>query len=159
MFGFSLKKEILDPNVFASVASGKIIPLANVKDEVFSAGMMGMGAAIVPDDDVIVAPCDGEITMLFPTMHAFGIMNKDGIEVLVHIGIDTVNRHGKGFKKFVDTGANVKCGDRIIKMDSYELKQEGYDLTTMMIFPDCQKEMKFTTEGYATKGKTVVAKY
>ena len=97
--------------------------------------------------------------MLFPTMHAFGIKNKDGVEILVHIGIDTVNKKGKGFKKFVDTGANVKCGDKIIKMDSYELKQEGYDLTTMMIFPDCQKEMELTTEGYATKGKTVVAKY
>ena len=159
MFWFSSKKEVLNPNVFASVASGKIIPLATVKDEVFSTGMMGIGVAVVPDDDVIVAPCDGEITMLFPTMHAFGMKNKDGIEVLVHIGIDTVNKKGKGFKKFVDTGTKVKCGDKIIKMDSYGLKQEGYDLTTMMLFPDCQKEMEFTIEGYAKKGKTVVAKY
>lgn len=159
MFGFSLKKEILDPNVFASVVSGKVIPLTEVKDDVFSAGMMGPGLAIIPDDDTIVAPCDGKVTMLFPTMHAFGMKNNDGVEILVHIGIDTVNRKGKGFKKFVETGDKVKCGDKIIKMDSYELKQEGYDLTTMMIFPDCKKEMNFTTEGYATKGKTVVAKY
>ena len=99
---FSKKEE--NTNDFAAVVSGKIIPLTAVNDDVFSKGMMGTGVAIVPDDDVIVAPCDGEVTMLFPTMHAFGMKNEDGVEILVHIGIDTVNKQGVGFKKFVDAG-------------------------------------------------------
>ena len=93
---FSKKEE--NTNDFAAVVSGKIIPLTAVNDDVFSKGMMGTGVAIVPDDDVIVAPCDGEVTMLFPTMHAFGMKNEDGVEILVHIGIDTVNKQGVGFK-------------------------------------------------------------
>ena len=166
---FSKKEE--NTNDFAAVVSGKIIPLTAVNDDVFSKGMMGTGVAIVPDDDVIVAPCDGEVTMLFPTMHAFGMKNEDGVEILVHIGIDTVNKQGVGFKKFVDAGTTVHRGDKIIRMNSYDLKQEGYDLTTegsgadglvlttMMIFPGCEKKMSFTTDGYAKKGKTIVAEY
>ena len=73
---FSKKEE--NTNDFAAVVSGKIIPLTAVNDDVFSKGMMGTGVAIVPDDDVIVAPCDGEVTMLFPTIHAFGMKNEDG---------------------------------------------------------------------------------
>ena len=154
---FSKKEE--NTNDFADVVSGKIIPLTAVNDDVFSKGMMGTGVAIVPDDDVIVAPCDGEVTMLFPTMHAFGMKNEDGVEILVHIGIDTVNKQGVGFKKFVDAGTTVHRGDKIIRMNSYDLKQEGYDLTTMMLFPGCEKKMSFTTDGYAKKGKTIVAEY
>ena len=85
--------------------------------------------------------------------------NEEGVEILVHIGIDTVNKQGVGFKKFVDAGTTVHRGDKIIRMNSYDLKQEGYDLTTMMIFPGCEKKMSFTTDGYAKKGKTIVAEY
>ena len=147
---FSKKEE--NTNDFAAVVSGKIIPLTAVNDDVFSKGMMGTGVAIVPDDDVIVAPCDGEVTMLFPTMHAFGMKNEDGLEILVHIGIDTVSMGGKGFTQKVTTNQKVR-------MNSYDLKQEGYDLTTMMLFPGCEKKMSFTTDGYAKKGKTIVAEY
>ncbi len=159
MFKLFSKKEEVNPNDFTAVVSGEIIPLTAVNDEVFSKGMMGPGVAIIPDGDVVVAPCDGEITMLFPTMHAFGMKNVDGVEILVHIGIDTVNKQGVGFKKFVEAGTVVHRGDKIIRMNSYDLKQEGYDLTTMMIFPGCEKEMSFTTSGYAKNGKTAVAKY
>lgn len=147
MFKLFSKKEEVNPNDFTAVVSGEIIPLTTVNDEVFSKGMMGPGVAIIPDGDVVVAPCDGEITLLFPTMHAFGMKNVDGVEILVHIGIDTVNKQGVGFKKFVEAGTVVHRGDKIIRMNSYDLKQEGYDLTTMMIFPGCEKEMSFTTSG------------
>ena len=159
MFKLFSKKEEVNLNDFTAVVSGEIIPLTAVNDEVFSKGMMGPGVAIIPDGDVVVAPCDGEITMLFPTMHAFGMKNADGVEILVHIGIDTVNKQGVGFKKFVEAGTVVHRGDKIIRMNSYDLKQEGYDLTTMMIFPGCEIEMSFTTSGYAKNGKTAVAKY
>lgn len=128
-------------------------------DEKSMEDQMFYSLAKLPDDDVIVAPCDGEVTMLFPTIHAFGMKNEDGVEILVHIGIDTVNKQGVGFKKFVEAGTVVHRGDKIIRMNSYDLKQEGYDLTTMMIFPGCEKKMSFTTDGYAKKGKTVVAEY
>ena len=128
---FSKKEE--NTNDFAAVVSGKIIPLTAVNDDVFSKGMMGTGVAIVPDDDVIVAPCDGEVTMLFPTMHAFGMKNEDGVEILVHIGIDTVKMDGKGFTKKVSDGDKVHAGDILVEADLEEIKNAGYQTTTMMI--------------------------
>ena len=128
---FSKKEE--NTNDFAAVVSGKIIPLTAVNDDVFSKGMMGTGVAIVPDDDVIVAPCDGEVTMLFPTMHAFGMKNEDGVEILVHIGIDTVKIDGKGFTKKVSDGDKVHAGDILVEADLEEIKNAGYQTTTMMI--------------------------
>lgn len=153
------KKTSNKPNEFVSVATGEIIPLALVKDEAFASGSLGDGIAIIPNEDDIVAPCDGEISMIFPTMHAFGIKNNDGIEVLIHIGIDTVNKKGIGFKKYVNEGTKVKAGDKIIRVNLYDLKNEGYDLSTIILFPNCDKKMNFIKDGYATKGKTIIAKY
>ena len=115
------------------MVSGEIVPLTAVNDDVFSKGMMGTGVAIVPDDDVIVAPCDGEVTMLFPTLHAFGMKNEEGVEILVHIGIDTVKMDGKGFTKKVSDGDKVHAGDILVETDLEEIKNAGYQTTTMMI--------------------------
>ncbi|HIU03654.1 MAG TPA: PTS glucose transporter subunit IIA [Candidatus Onthocola gallistercoris] len=158
MFGFG-KRDPLPAGSIAAAASGEIIPLEKVKDEVFARKMMGDGVAIIPSEDDIVAPCDGIVSMLYPTLHAFGITSADGLDILVHIGIDTVRLKGKGFRSFVKEGQKVRVGERIIKVDTYDMKNKGLDLTTMILFPDCSARMAMKREGYANKGKTIIATY
>lgn len=157
---FKKWKPPLPSNSIMAVTSGKIIPLENVKDEAFAKKMLGEGVAIVPDDDYIVAPCKGEITMLYPTYHAFGILSEEGIEILIHIGINTAALNGIGFKAYVKQGDEVDTGDKIIRFDNYVMKNEGLDMTTMMLFSNNKQfllDMK--KKGYAKKGKTVVVTY
>lgn len=156
---FNFKKEKIADNEFVAVSSGKIIPIETTKDEAFASKALGDGVAIEIDSDYIVAPCNGKITMIYPTMHAFGITSNEGVDVLVHIGINTVNAKGKGFKKFKKEGDIVKAGDKIIKLDTYYLRNENYDLTTMELFPSCEKKIELVRTGQAKEGKTVVAKY
>lgn len=153
------QKVSIPSNAIVAAVSGKIIPIEDVKDEVFAKKMLGDGVAIVPSDDVIVAPCQGKITMLYPTMHAFGIVNDDNLEVLIHIGINTVNLNGKGFKSYVKEGDYVNTGDKIIHVDSYSMKNDGYDLTTMILYPNCTYNLNIKKEGYAKKGKSVITTY
>jgi glucose-specific phosphotransferase system IIA component len=144
----------------AAVASGQIIPLSEVHDEVFSQKMLGDGVAIVPSDDYIVAPCTGRITMLYPTLHAFGMQTADGLEILVHIGIDTVALNGKGFKAFASVNDNVEVGDKIIRIDSHFITNEGYDLTVMILFPNAEEyQLNILRDGYANRGSTIVMTY
>lgn len=128
---FRLFKKNLDLNIYSPVC-GKCIDITNVKDITFSSKMMGDGVAIIPSNNKITAPFDGEIIMMFPTKHAFGIRRSDGIEVLVHIGIDTVNSNGKGFVSYVNTHDKVKKGDLIILFDENQM-DDKYDMTTMLI--------------------------
>lgn len=160
MFAFFRKQSELPGNRIVAAASGRIIPLDTVKDEAFASKMLGDGAAIVPDSEYIVAPCRGKITMLYPTLHAFGITGDDGIPVLVHIGIDTVRLNGKGFHAFVKEGDEVEAGDRIIRFDSYRMKQENLDMTVMTLLPqEDGRKYEIVRSGYAQKGKTPVAVY
>lgn len=156
---FKFNKYKLNKGEYLAVASGEIIPLEIVKDEAFSSKALGDGVAIIPDDDYIVSPCNGIISMLYPTLHAFGVTCEDGTEILVHIGINTVNLKGKGFKKYVNNGSSVKAGEKIIGIDLYNLKNNYIDLTTMMLFSSNKKEIELMKSGYAKKGKTIVAKY
>ena len=125
------KKEV-DQNIYSPI-EGKCIDITKVKDEVFSKKMMGDGIAIVPKDNIVYSPCDGELTMLFPTKHAFGIMMSNGVEVLVHIGMDTVNLNGVGFKSYKNKGDKVKHGDKIIEFDHKYLSNNDLDTTVMAI--------------------------
>ena len=120
---------------------------------------MGDGVAIVPSDDYIVSPCDGTVSMLYPTLHAFAVTSEDGMDILIHIGIDTVKLKGKGFRSFVKQGQKVHVGERIIRVDSYDMKNKGIDLTTMILFPSADKKIAVKKEGYADQGKTIVASY
>ncbi len=159
LFPWKKKKELPKQSV-AAAAGGRIIPLSQVKDEAFAQKMLGDGVAIVPDDDYIVAPCRGKITMLYPTLHAFGLTTEDGLEMLVHIGINTVALGGRGFKAFVAQGDEVEAGDRIIRIDLYRIKNEGYDSTVMTLFPSADNYvLRIVREGYAQKGSTIVATY
>ncbi|MBO0453005.1 beta-glucoside-specific PTS transporter subunit IIABC [Candidatus Enterococcus murrayae] len=117
-----------------SPVAGELVSLETVADETFSSGAMGEGFAVRPANGKVVAPIDGEITMVFPTGHALGIRNKDGIEILIHIGIDTVSMNGEGFKKHVSEGDQVRKGELLIEFDPLMIKEAGLDSTVMVVF-------------------------
>ena len=125
-----------DLNVSTELVSpldGELLPLSEVKDEVFSSGAMGEGVAIEPSQGVLHAPADGRVVMTSPTGHAIGMKTKDGAEILMHIGMDTVNLQGKGFETLVDKGDEVKAGDELVKFDIDEIHSAGYIVTTSIV--------------------------
>lgn len=121
------KAEITSPVI------GESISLSEVKDEVFSSGAMGDGIAIVPEINEIYAPFDGVAEVVFPTGHAIALRSKDGLETLIHIGINTVMLNGKGFEAKVKQGAKVKKGDLLVTFNQDLIKKEGYDSTVIFI--------------------------
>lgn len=123
MFRLSKKKEI---EIFAPV-KGEFVPIENVNDPVFSSRMMGDGFAINPKNGAITAPIRGEIISVFPTNHAIGIAGDRGHEVLVHIGLDTVNLNGLGFDIHVAIGDIVEVGTLLVNADLTIIKEAGYD--------------------------------
>ncbi|MBS7354450.1 MAG: PTS glucose transporter subunit IIA [Erysipelotrichaceae bacterium] len=130
MLGFFKKRRLPE---LAAVISGNCIPLEEVKDEVFASKAMGDGVAIVPENNEVVAPCDGNLSLVANTGHAFGMVSSDGTEILIHIGIDTVNLNGKGFTVLAKQGEEVKKGQAIIRFDPGIMKENNLDMTTMMI--------------------------
>lgn len=127
------KKKDTNVNEICAPLKGKCIDITATKDPVFSGKMMGDGVAIIPESNVVKSPCSGTITMFFPTKHAFGITTNSGVEVLVHIGIETVNLNGKGFKSFVSKDQKINKGDKVITFDSNYLSDSAMDMTTMVI--------------------------
>lgn len=125
MFNLFKKKDLTLKIV--APCKGTSVSLKEVPDPTFAEEMIGKGAAIQPEDNIICSPVDGQVTMIFPTGHAIGLTSKDGVEVLVHIGLDTVNMKGEGFEVFVKEGAMVKTGDSLIKVDLEKIKAAGYD--------------------------------
>ncbi|MGM0322039.1 PTS system, sugar-specific IIA component [Enterococcus sp. AZ067] len=129
---FGLKKKIkYDENLYSPV-DGELLNLEDVKDKVFSSKMMGDGFAVKPEIGIIAAPCDGIITMVFPTNHAFAITSSDGKEILVHIGIDTVNLKGQGFESLVKQNEKVSLGQDVIRFDKNSV-EKNHDITTMVV--------------------------
>lgn len=116
-----------------SPVNGTQIPLSEVADETFASEMLGTTVAVEPADGKIVAPCDGEVSNIFETGHAVCITTEAGGELLIHIGIDTVKMDGKGFTKKVSDGDKVHAGDILVEADLEEIKNAGYQMTTMMI--------------------------
>lgn len=113
--------------------SGQVIPLSEVPDEVFSSGAMGQGLAIEPSDNKLYAPFDGNVVMIAPTKHAIGLRSKSGVELLVHIGLDTVKLDGKPFTLHVEDGAKIKKGELLITFDKELIQHEGIRITTPLI--------------------------
>ena len=112
---------------------GDVVALADVNDPVFSSGAMGQGIAVKPSQGVVYAPADAEVSIAFPTGHAFGLKTTDGAEVLIHVGIDTVTMNGEGFEAKVAQGDKVKAGDVLGTFDSNKIAAAGLDDTTMVI--------------------------
>ena len=125
--------EMQETEILTSPVKGRVIPVSQVKDATFAEEILGMTVAIEPEEGKIKAPCDGEILNIYETGHAVCMLTKTGAEILIHVGIDTVKLNGKGFKKMVSDGMKVHEGDVLIEMDMEEVKEAGYERTTMMI--------------------------
>lgn len=157
MFGFLKKKNgntYPDTSIVA-IANGEMIPLEKVNDEVFAQKIMGDGIAFCLFDGIISSPANGNLTAVFPTGHAFGITMENGIELLVHIGINTVENKGKGMEVMVKQGQKVKAGDTLVKVNLDELKKH-YDMTTMLIVTNTNgKKIMFKNPDKVTRGEVI----
>ena len=141
-----------------SPMNGTVIPLSEVPDSVFSSEMLGKGFGVEPSEGKAYAPVDGEVTTVFDTKHAIGLMSKHGVELLIHIGMDTVKLNGKGFDVKVKTGDQVKAGDLLAEFDMDLIKGEGYPVTTAVVVTntdDCEEIGEVRT-GAATKDTEVL---
>ena len=137
---------------------GDVVALADVNDPVFSSGAMGQGIAVKPSQGVVYAPADAEVSIAFPTGHAFGLKTTDGAEVLIHVGIDTVSMNGEGFEAKVAQGDKVKAGDVLGTFDSNKIAAAGLDDTTMVIVTNTADYASVApvATGSVTKGDAVI---
>lgn len=124
-----------------SPINGEVIELSQVNDETFASGIMGKGAAIIPCKGEVVAPFDGVIDVFFKTKHALGLRSKDGVEMLIHVGIDTVNLNGKYFTAKKEQGDTIKAGEVILEFDIDGIRNEGYDVVTPVIVTNSDNYM------------------
>lgn len=122
-----------------AVADGDAIPLGEVNDEAFSSGMLGEGFAVKPSNGTIYSPVDGKVEGITETKHAYSIHSDDGLDVLVHIGVDTVKLGGSGFTAAVNEGDRVKAGDVIARADLGAIKAAGYDTVTPVLISNNDK--------------------
>lgn len=152
---FFKKKPIL---TLHAITKGQVVALADVNDPTFSQKMMGEGIAIIPEDGQIVAPCDGTLTMVFPTLHAFGMSTDSGAEILVHVGLDTVNLKGEGFTLHAEADQNVKKGDLILEVDLEKIKDAGYDPITPIVICNSASFSKVIPilPSYVNQGDTII---
>ena len=127
------KKPLVNKITVASPIKGDIVPLNKVNDETFASEMMGKGVAINPKEGKVVSPINGKVQMLFKTKHAIGLKSDEGAEILIHIGMDTVQLEGKHFTAHVKDGDTVKIGDTLVEFDMEAIKNEGYELVTPII--------------------------
>jgi sugar PTS system EIIA component len=131
-----------------SPTNGELLDISKVPDEVFSTKMMGDGFAIKSNDGVIVSPVDGKIGVVFETKHAIIIESKEGKEILIHLGIDTVNLKGEGFEVFVNVGDEVKAGDKLVKMDLPFIEANAKSSISPVIFTNLESNESIkVTEG------------
>lgn len=169
LFGFSKQQLENDETTNATVVdqdgqesiispvSGTIIPLNNVKDEVFASEAMGQGIAIVPTSNIIKAPVSGTVSAVYPTGHAIGIISENGAEVLIHIGIDTVELNGQHFKTLVKQNQKIVVGEPLVEFDREALRSAGYDNTVMLIITNTAAyQIEDTEETMATDSNWVL---
>ena len=152
MFSFVKKKENQEPERLTAFLDGKVIPIAEVPDQVFSAGIMGDGVAIEPENHVVTAPAAAEVTAVMEdSRHALGLKFANGVECLIHVGLDTVDMKGKGFQK----------GAPLITFSPEEIKKAGHMALTILAVTDEAgvKKIHFHTGIHATAGETVIADF
>ncbi|MDY0406830.1 PTS glucose transporter subunit IIA [Virgibacillus sp. 179-BFC.A HS] len=135
------------------------MPLEEVPDPVFSEKMMGEGIAIIPSDGTIISPVDGEVVQVPATKHAVGLVGKDGTEILIHIGLETVELKGEGFTPKVQTGDKVSAGQPIMEVDLNYVREHAKDIVTPIVITnsgDSGKNYTLTSESEAKAGETVI---
>lgn len=141
-----------------SLANAKMVAPTDINDPMFSEEMMGQTIGFILSDGEIVSPANGKLEALFPTGHAFAVRMKDGTGILVHIGINTVNLNGKGFKVLKKQGDEVKAGDTVVKVDLDTIKESGYDSMTVLIVTEPATEgekVNFIDFGDVKKGQVI----
>lgn len=160
MFNFFKKNSNKEIKLIAPV-TGNTIDLSAVPDQVFSEKLAGDGIAIEPTGDIIVAPADGELSLVFNTMHAFAMTLSNGAEILVHIGIDTVSLNGEGFEQLAQAGTTVKAGTPIIKINRDFILNKGFSLITPVLVTnmDNVKELKANVGINVTAGKDAIVTF
>lgn len=148
----------LSEGVIQTPIVGDVVALSNVNDPVFSSGAMGQGIAVKPSQGVVYAPADAEVTIVFPTGHAYGLRTANGAEILIHVGIDTVSMNGEGFEQKVAQGDKVKAGDVLGTFDSNKIAAAGLDDTTMVIVTNTADYASVTpvASGSVVKGDAII---
>ena len=148
----------LSEGVIQTPIVGDVVALSNVNDPVFSSGAMGQGIAVKPSQDVVYAPADAEVTIVFPTGHAYGLRTANGAEILIHVGIDTVSMNGEGFNQKVNQGDKVKAGDVLGTFDSAKIAAAGLDNTTMVIVTNTAEfaSVNPVASGLVAKGDAII---
>jgi glucose-specific phosphotransferase system IIA component len=153
MFSFFKKRIIL-----LTPFDGKWMNLDDVPDEVFSKRLVGDGFAIMPESSVLLSPIKGKILQIFPTNHAVGLLTEEGIEVLIHIGIDTVELKGQGFERLAEVGQMVEIGTPLIGISRDYILQQGKSLITPIIITNGEKVSKMkllSTRGVAGRTEAI----
>ncbi|PNV60032.1 PTS beta-glucoside transporter subunit EIIBCA [Clostridium sp. chh4-2] len=140
---------------FYAPVTGRFVPLEEVKDEMFSSKVLGDGFAIDPASGTVKAPVDGTVTVAYPTGHAFGIRTEGGMEILIHIGIDTVELNGDGFKTYVEQGQRIRKGELLAEVDLDKVKERGKEPVTMILFPSGE-QMEYQKDGQNEEAGTPV---
>lgn len=172
MFGFLKKlfnsesqpvkeEAVKNENVLVAPVSGRAMPLSEVPDPVFAEKLAGDGMAIFAEGDVVVAPADGVLTLVFKTKHAFALTLDNGLELLVHIGLETVSLEGEGFEQLVEQGVRVKAGTPLIKIDRELIQSKGLSLATPVLITnvDATKSIVSVESGNVIAGETTVVNF
>ena len=169
-FGKNVQMETLQPTlrvvttpaferstVYAPM-TGKVKDLSEVEDEVFSSGMLGNGIAIEPTNGQVNSPVDGIVTTVFPTKHAIGVTSDDGVEILIHIGMDTVELNGEGFESFVKQNERVKKGDLLIRVNLDKIKAAGLSMITPIVVTNSNsyKAISIDAKNTVDKGQVLL---
>lgn len=128
-----VKSTKLEKEIVVSPIKGKVLNLSDIEDAAFSSGVLGQGVAIIPSDGKVVAPVNGVVTTLFPSLHAIGILSDEGVEVLIHIGLNTVQLEGRGFEACIKQGDRITKGQTILKFDIDVIKEAGYSVVTPIV--------------------------
>lgn len=148
-----------EKNTVYSPVKGTAVLLHEVKDETFAGGVLGQGMAVIPEEGRVYAPFDGTVEMVFDTRHAVALTSQDGAEVLIHIGINTVELGGRHYETYVNAGDTVRVGQLLITFDAEAIKSEGYDITTPVIITnsDDYKEIKVEKTGSVKEMEKILA--
>ncbi|RIP37199.1 PTS glucose transporter subunit IICBA [Staphylococcus gallinarum] len=155
-----VNKDVVDKQTLIEVfapGTGQIVPLSEVPDQVFAQKMMGEGVGFIPEDGTIVAPFNGTVKTIFPTKHALGLVSEDGLELLIHIGIDTVKLEGNGFDSLVTTDEQVKKGQPIMKVDLDYIKEHAPSIVTPLILTNLEgRHFKVQDVEHVTSGELLI---
>lgn len=143
----SVSEDLLDKEIIAMPLHGEILPLSNVKDAAFSQGILGKGLAIEPDQGEVISPVNGVITTLFPTYHAIGITADSGVEILIHVGMDTVQLEGTHFHPVIQQGERVTVGQKLLEFDMEEIRKAGYSLITPVVITNSSQYLDILETG------------